>query len=237
LDIAESYDSEQVCTNEDAGDEQLLYLDSTSSSNKIKVMDEEVVTFYLEVPPGGTYVESNSVMVDRAEVGVEWQSDYGTYDPCSSTWATTLNCSDDFSEGFYDKLGSSPFEWYKNFNNGDLDSKESHWKAAGDSDYVDSVDIAVWCGHGPVDATGPYLRFFVDKIGGVKQPPDKLYWSEIDWGNDDVEWVILNTCRYLNGTDTQLKQMAYGVHLICGYKTRMDVFCAAGAYFADECKR
>jgi hypothetical protein len=33
-----------------------------------------------------------------------------------------------------------------------------------------------------------------------------------------VDWVILNTCNQLNGTDAELKVMANGVHLICGWR-------------------
>jgi hypothetical protein len=212
---------------------ELLYLSTSSSEgggDKIKVIDEEVLTFSLEIQPDSdNYVSCYRVMVDRAEVGVEWQCDYYTYD----TGYSTLGCADDFAQGFYNQLGTVDQVWFKNFDNGDLNSKESHWDSGGDSDYADSVDIAVWCGHGPVD-TNPYMRFFVDKIGGVKQPADKLYWSEIDWGDKDMDWVVLNTCSFLNGTDNELKGMASGVHLICGYKTDMTIYCNAGDYFADR---
>ena len=55
----------------------------------------------------------------------------------------------------------------------------------------------------------------------------------MDWGDQDVEWVVLNTCRFLKGNDTELKEMASGVHLICGYETDMTIFCDAGEWFAD----
>jgi hypothetical protein len=228
----------QIFNNSQDSDHNLYLSTSTSVFGLyLKVTNEEVITFWLEIQPdSGDYRSCRTVKVDRAEVGVEWQSDYGTYDTSS-----TLNCADDFAEGFYDNLGSAdespPFDdeqvWFRNFNNGDLDSKESHWDSGGDSDYADSVDIALWCGHGPMDPS-PYMRFFVDKIGGEKQPPDKLYWSEIDWGDEDMDWAVLNTCNFLNGTDTQLKAMASGVHLICGWATDMTIYCAAGEYFGDR---
>ena len=239
LNIKEPYDGARSCYNEVAAAEELLYLDSSSwqgAGDRIKVLDEEVLTFYLEMPPeSGIYVESNSVMVDRAEVGVEWQSDYGTYDLVPVHYPT-LNCADDFSEGFYDELGTANFVWWQQFNNGDLDSNKSHWDSIGDTAYADNVDFAVWCGHGTTESETPRaLRFFVDwDVGMNRQPPDKLTWSEVDWGDQDVEWVVLNTCRFLRGNDTELKEMASGVHLICGYYTDMTIYCYAGEYFADR---
>jgi len=223
------------------GEHELLYLSTSSSEStpedpkdKIKVIDEEVLTFWLRIQPGSdNYVTCKTVMVDRSEVGIEWQSDYETYD----TGYGTLGCADDFAEGFYNEIGWIDHVWFKNFNNGVLNSEESHWDSGGDSSYADSVDFAVWCGHGPVDEVGPYMRFFVNLQEGEKQPADRLYWSEIDWGDKDVDWVVLNTCSFLNGTDTELKQMvsdARGVHLICGYKTDMTVYCEAGEYFAER---
>ncbi|MHC4694814.1 MAG: DUF6345 domain-containing protein, partial [Planctomycetota bacterium] len=216
----------QIFRNSEAAGELLYLFTSSSEGNgdKIKIIDEEVLDFYLSIPPGNTsyYKRSEDVMVDRAEVIVEWQSDYDTYDTYP-----TIGCADDFAEGFYDNLGTTNLVWFKNDNNGDLDSKEANWDYQYDSGYVDAADIALWCGHGPVDAAGPYMRFFVDTIGGLKQSADKLYWSEIDWGDIDADWVVLNTCSFLNGTDTELKQMissSRGVHLICGYKTDMTVY-------------
>ena len=111
-----------------------------------------------------------------------------------------------------------------------------HWGAAVDWGYADSVDFAVWCGHGTTETETPRaLRFFVDwDPFGMKMLPDKLTWSEVDWGDQDMEWVVLNTCRFLKGTNAELQAMASGVHLILGYATNMTVYCAAGAYFADR---
>ena len=218
---------------------ELLYLatdNQPGDGDNIKVVDEEVLTFWLEIQPGSdSYRSCKTVMVDRAEVGVEWQSNYGTYD-CYPY--KTLNYSDECAKGFYNNLGTDSLIWFKNFDNGDLDSKESHWDSGGDSSYADSVDFAFWCGHGTaVSETPRALRFFVDLVGGQKQPPDKLLWSEIDWGDKDLDWVVLNTCRFLAGTDDQLKQMVSdtrGVHLICGYVTDMTIYNVAGQYFADS---
>jgi hypothetical protein len=216
---------------------ELLYLATDNEpgiGDHIKVVDEEVLTFWMDIQPGsGEYRTCNTVMVDRAEVGVEWQSNYGTYDTYP-----TLDYSDECAEGFYNNLGTANLVWFKNFDSGDLASKESHWDSGGDSSYADSVDFAFWCGHGTaVSETPRALRFFVDLVGGAKQAADKLLWSEIDWGDKDLDWVVLNTCRFLDGTNDQLKQMVSdtrGVHLICGYVTDMTVYDEAGQYFADR---
>ncbi len=78
------------------------------------------------------------------------------------------------------------------------------------------------------------MRFFVDLVGGQKQEPDKLYWTEVCWGNTDVDWLVANTCNFLNGTDAELKQMFGGLHLVLGYATDMTIFCVAGEYFANR---
>ena|GEM_PF-1973032 len=233
LTVRETGPNTQIFVNmEEEG--ELLYLAESSSDGskaKIKVIDEEVLTFWLRIQPGSdNYVSCKSVMVDRGEVGVEWQSAYGTYDTYP-----TLNTSDECAGGFYTNLGTTSQLWFPNFNNGDLFSKEDHWDSAGDSSYADSVDFAFWCGHGTTESETPRaLRFFVDLVEGQRQAPDKLEWTEVDWGDTDLDWVVLNTCRFLKGNDTELKQMASGVHLICGYTTDMTIYAVAGEYFADR---
>jgi len=248
LDLKETSGGSQTFRNSWAPNGELLYLaDGTSEGyykDTIKVQDEEVLNFELRCPLIGaiaSYEDSNDVMVDRAEVGVEWQCDYDRYDPGDPGEPPfgTLDCADDYALGFMQNLGwpevpLNPYSWWDVFANGDLASQEAHWDSAGDSCYADNVDFAAWCGHGTRAHQLPrILRFFVDLIGGEKQPPDKLAWSEIQWGDEDLDWVVLNTCRFLDGTDVELKQMASGVHLICGYQTDMTVYAAAGEYFAD----
>jgi len=75
LELEEECDDCAEFKNSLAPDGELLYLSSLCSEgsdrDKIEVIDEEVLTFWLRIPPTGTpfnYVESVSVMVDRAEV-------------------------------------------------------------------------------------------------------------------------------------------------------------------------
>jgi len=228
-------DNDRTCYNAHAVNE-LLYLgedsnDDANNNDTIEIQDEEVLTFWLEVPPGsGTYIESNSVMIDRAQVGVEWQRDYETYSERGELGEAEYACG-----GFLDNIDTASRVWCKDFNNGDLSSKEANWMGAGDNDYVDSVDLALRYGHGDQDVFENYLAFFVDKVGGVKQPEDKLYWSEILWGDKDVDWVAIWSCYFLDGDDSDLKNMADpgGVHLICGYVTEA-LDSNFGKYFAEH---
>jgi len=227
-------DNDRTCYNEHAVNE-LLYLgedsnDDANNNDTIEVQDEEVLKFWLEVPPGsGTYIESASVMVDRGEVGVEWQADYTSY----SNTCGDLPEAPNSANGFMNSTTWTYRGWSQNFNNGDLDSAESHWGSSGDSDYADSVDLAFRYGHGETDGYSSYLKFFKDlDANSNPQAVDELYWDEIEWGDKDVDWVAIWSCDFMDGSDTSLKQMANGVHLICGYVTEcLDVDC--GQYFAD----
>ncbi len=204
-----------------------LYVSRETGASKIAVLDEEVLTCKLEL--GGKELMTGTVMIDRAEVGGAWMCQYQTYDPLGYP---TLSFADDFIKGFYYKLGDTAFIWDKVFCMGDIVCSKAQFAASGDSEGADKVDFALWCGHGPVDVHGSYMRFFKGLINGQMQEGDNLYWSEVSWGDKDMEWMIANTCRYLNGTDAELKQLANGAHLILGYATKMNVCRDAGEYFA-----
>ncbi len=172
---------------------ELLYLsneNSSGASDKIKVMTEEVLTFSLEIPPGsGNYEECFDVMVDRAEMGVEYQ-DWYTRDghvpglpdvPCHA-----------FGQQLYDNIGGSPFViWYKNFVNTELDSKKFHWQWEYDEYYADSVDLVSWSGH----SYGGKWAFYKDNSGNLDLLDIASY--EVHLGDTDAEWVIFDTCYSL----------------------------------------
>ena len=223
---------------------ELLYLGETDSSDpaqgkRVKVENEEVLTFWLEIQPGsGNWVSCKRVMVDRAQVGVEWQNQYDVYD-----YAGHLNSMGFASSGFYDNFAEeSNMVWFKEFNRGDLQSEESHWAACGDTLFADRVDMALWAGHGTLPAVYPkFIAFFKDEVPGVKEPLDYLYWHEIDWGNTDADWVAIHTCSLLEGSKTELMQMlpedngVRCVHLICGYiNVTYGYEVTPGKYFAEE---
>ena len=72
LTVKETGPDTQICTNE-AAEGELLYLSDTTSpgaGEKIKVVDEELLTFSLEIQPdSGNYDSCYTVMVDRGEFG------------------------------------------------------------------------------------------------------------------------------------------------------------------------
>jgi hypothetical protein len=215
----------------------LYYLSQEKPIYDIKVMDEEVLTFYLI--SGEEYTKEYEVMVDRAEIGVEWQGRYDKYTDEVGRLKSNKHIARDFANG----LEKSSMGWFKVFANRDLGSKKSHWAAATDSaeNGADTVDFALWVGHGSREAESPddrFMRFFIDTKPGL-EPTDKLHWSEIDWGDLDADWIVINTCRFLQGTDEQLKQMiptapkSHAVRLILSYATDMTEVKVAGKYFAE----
>ena len=216
---------------------ELLYLAHDNFEDgdgyKIKVINEPNLTFWMEIQPdSGDYRTCKKVMVDRAEVGVEWQS---AYDTCSHLWEIE---SDRFGDKLYDNIGGDPcLVWYKNFNLSDLDSKASHWNTTEDSDYADSVDIASWSGHcnwlpGPKHA----WHFF------TSSDCVNLARADIDLGDEDADWLIFDTCYSLWGWKEDLKAelLTSGrcAHMFLGFDSFAhwdDTDC--GKYFADRLKR
>jgi len=68
-------------------------------------------------------------------------------------------------------------------------------------------------------STDGCMYFFVgyDPYTGMIQDMHEVHWDDIDWGDQDVEWVMVDACRFLRGDTGPLGQMADGVHLICGF--------------------
>jgi hypothetical protein len=237
----------QIFRNSEAEIGELLYLSTEDDDDdlflliftpkdKIKVMNEEVLTFWLSTM-GSTYKRSEDVMVDRAEIGVEWQMRYEDY-----TIGLDNVDSWSFSQNLYNTINEkTSITWFKNFNYYDLDSKKSHWHYDNDSYYADSVDIAAWTGH---CSYGEYemheMLFFKDNIPYIPEPVDKLTRLEIDWGDKDADWVIIHTCVFLHGTDENLKHLVDSepgfrcAHLICGFNSIAYVPLNGGEYFAEQ---
>lgn len=81
---------------------------------------------------------------------------------------------------------------------------------------------------------------------------DRLYQHNVGLGNGDADWAVFNTCRFLNSyhenqdgrndepvdqlrIEGLLKQMCRkGLHLVCGWKTRMDMNPGMGQYFVER---
>jgi hypothetical protein len=248
VDLKETGPDTQIFRNSESETGELLYLSTDdvdddpifgpTSEDKIKVMSEEVLTFWLRIPPaGGGYKRSVDKMVDRAEIGVEWQDHYDYYN-----YAAFLE-GYGFSKELYENINTySGTTWFKNenFKNDNLDSQKSHWYYNSDSGYADSVDIAAWAGHGTYPHVENHVMwFFIDTKPG-KEYCVPLYWSEIDWGDLDADWVFIQTCSFLNGTDEELKQLVSsvpgvrGAHLICSFTNEARMCTGLGTYLAEK---
>jgi hypothetical protein len=202
LDLKETGVDTQIFRNSEADTGELLYLSTEDSDDfpdptsrdTVRVIDEKILNFWLRIPPsiGSLYKRSEDVMVDRAEIGVEWQKDYNVY--CSHLG---LIPTDKFGEQLFDNIGGEPgLVWYKNFDCNNLESHPSHWKPPFDTLYADAVDMTSWSGHASYD---PILHFFTNS-GCIS-----LHRAYIDLGDKDAEWVIFDTCWFLDGSAEQLK--------------------------------
>jgi len=213
LDIKEwPGDNDRTCYNKYAANE-LLLLDDSSNDNAndddtIEVEDEEVLTFWLEVPPGsGTYIESNSVMVDRGEFlavagteadGADWQNGH-IGDACD--WLVTEYRG-------YDYWNNGYFPGYSYTDSGSMtageiayeQSKIPAWDAGGASGFS-CADLLFFAGH-----SGERALTFADVPKGTPDDPyvfvSWIYYPLLNpnagsgW-NDDVEYCVLNSCNTL----------------------------------------
>ncbi|MEM7247038.1 MAG: DUF6345 domain-containing protein [Acidobacteriota bacterium] len=220
---------------------ELLYLDretSEGSNDRIKILDEEVLSFTVIDEPSLNL----EVMVDRGEHGEEWQSRYGTYSCSRRPVLPTLVFSPWTSREWGLGLAEHRPGWERAFANGDLDSREAHWSAATDEQHVDSVDIAWWTGHGVGHSEViPYLDFFVDQdCSAFGAMDDHLRQDEASFGETDVEYLVFNTCNFLRTSPdlpieeqvAELQRMMGGAHLLLGYGSSMKVYRDAGGRFA-----
>ncbi|NIP28028.1 MAG: hypothetical protein GWN55_07400, partial [Phycisphaerae bacterium] len=102
---------------------------TTMDPDKIKVINEEVLYFWLAIPPNSVnYKWSEDVMVDRAEVGTEYQERYGTYCRCVPEPGVPDIASSLFGRQLFDNIGGEPnLVWFKNFCEPDINSLLIHW--------------------------------------------------------------------------------------------------------------
>ncbi|MBA7671679.1 hypothetical protein ES703_79839 [subsurface metagenome] len=148
------------------------------------------------------------------EVGVEWVNGY-------PGWGHDLSISDDSTADLAAWLQGQG--WSLEFNNPpdgqDGSAWEKHFKSVyrGGWDYLyaDNVDLVMFCGHGDV---GKLI------FGGSSQDDEYLYGFEADWGDKDLEWVLLESCLALQNDDGypsdkssgDFANALNGVRLICG---------------------
>lgn len=132
----------------------------------------------------------------------EWVNDYpGTeYD---------LQYSDEEAIGFTGTLDSDTY-WNIRFCYGDTTTpkaNESHWKNPSDYQYVDNSNIAYFSGHGDYNGFG-----FGDGTA--------LVYDEALWGDGQLDWIALSSCRVLNRSyNTHWDTAFEGLHAIVGWDT------------------
>lgn len=174
------------------------------------------------IGPSEVYAAYDTEDDSLIEVGVEWIVHYDDLDD--------LPYSDDSAEGFYYRLGDAG--WSENFNWGDDQAFETDFKRDDppwygyDYGVVDKADIVWFSGHGD---TGR-LRFniAVDDLYLMQYPnPTGNPSNEARWGDLDLEWIFLSSCKNLNRgsgsykTNYDFGLALNGIHLICGAKSDM----------------
>ncbi|MEZ4629988.1 MAG: DUF6345 domain-containing protein [Deinococcales bacterium] len=119
------------------------------------------------------------------------------------------------------------------FNHGEANAFEKDFvdpsKAGEDSLYVDDVDLAFYTGH----ASGGGIAFSTQEAGQF------LFYDEVLWGNQDLEWLIIAACgplqdEYLGQSWSQRWGLAFdGLHMIAAYSTVTYDNYHEGALVAD----
>jgi hypothetical protein len=152
------------------------------------------------------------------EVGGYWVSQY--------SHENHLDNTDERTTGFLNILNSNG--WSVVFNKGDeaplasVDFDDTGKR----NNSPDGVDIFWFDGHG---ASGALVLI-------ADWPPlyDRVYSANIDWGDNDVEWIFLHACETLKDDDTgsdawtpgsktgkNFARSLNGCHMICGAHTVM----------------
>ncbi|MBN1974576.1 MAG: hypothetical protein JW787_13130 [Sedimentisphaerales bacterium] len=214
----------------------LAETDSTGSIDTIKVIDEEVLTFSIEMPPynSGNYQESYSVKVDRGEYVVVVGSETSVF--VLPYFQSILS---DYYFALYRGESSSNYKWWPNgfvegklYSSGIMDEDDITFEqtkigvinAGGESSYSCS-DVIQYQGHGGGEGSL--------NISYISEPSEVVWYSDdylgsVSW-DDDTEFVLLNACDSLawNGdTDGQIEELwigsgsdyfSTGIHAVLGY--------------------
>ncbi len=151
------------------------------------------------------------------EVGVEWIEDY------SGSGLGNLQNTQEDAESFYNALGS--IGWVKRFSYGNSLAWESDFEKGDvggyDILYIDSLDFAYFSGHG-----SPTAFFFGTSHDGDGSYTYRVHYTEAEWGDEDLEWLVISACEVLKYDDPAgdvFDRWGWGVfkglHMILGYDT------------------
>jgi len=241
ISLKETGPNTQVFRNDQevGGQLQALYLAPENGYGQdgvdLRVDDEEVLEFEVKIQPYsvlGSYRDFYDVMVDRCEIGTEYQNDYGTYCPHMYNDAYSYGFSGELYDDIGPEWGDTEVEWFKNFLHGDLESEASNWIAGNDSLITDSVDIVAWTGHATKRQIGGFWHFFTD---GAEC--DLLPREDTNLGDTDADWVIMHTCWSLEGSSSDLLADLVDTdkpaRLFCGFTTLCWIEAGQGCFFAE----
>jgi hypothetical protein len=159
-----------------------------------------------------------------ARIGVEWVRQYhGRANELTNTKSQV--------EGLYNHLsGTKAFNWGDDLAwDRDFEEQGAGSPASGtDSTWVDTVDIAMFSGHG---SPSGLLFGIADKDNGLTAP------SEMRLGNNNLEWLILDACQVLQRDDLKVfdrvKPIFKGLHYVLGFDTLCLDEAHRGEYMAD----
>lgn len=169
------------------------------------------------------------------EVGVEWINDYPGSD-------NDRQHRDDSAKDFRDNLGSEgwskPYTWSQN-DVWERDYKSKLYISGGsynDETVTDSVDIALYAGHGSKGNswdTDPGMSYDAGMLSLSNSSNDDSSVAPHDaymsWGDQDLEWIGLDCCHALR-SPWEWAQAMNGLHLICGFSTRSYEDCLFGSW-------
>ncbi len=169
------------------------------------------------------FLFSPTLLYSDTDVGVEW---INTFPTCGFD---QLGGRDDTAVGFYNMLTANGYTGRFNWGNNNAwanDFMDKTIVASGDDqNWIDTVDIAYHADHGNVG------------IFGFGVAVDRCIVSANDcrWGNNDLEWIVLDDC-------STLRQGQYGVwwptfqglHMIISFDTNAHDDGSRGGYFAEK---
>jgi hypothetical protein len=175
------------------------------------------IILLLSIPSYTMTVRAGQDDSNNKEVGVEWVEIY--YDSVLGN----LTCPRVDAEGFYNALGNKG--WTKRFNWGNGLAWESDFEdpSVGGSDYVwiDSVDFAWFSGHGM-----PWGFYFSVDRDGDRFLIKHVHYTEVKWGDQDLEWIVIAACYVLQwkpeGLPDAIDRWApafKGLHVMMGFDT------------------
>jgi hypothetical protein len=154
----------------------------------------------------------------KEEVGVEW---INICNPCGNE---DLSCRDDVAVRFYEILRDNGYETLFNFGN--AAAWERDFKHGTDADWVDACDIVMHADHG---------NACLFAFGETSHDDCNLWANEARWGDQDLEWIILDDCSCLrHGYYTCWLDAFQGLHLICSFDTGAFDRCSRGEYMANK---